>query len=615
MSGKPDDTASRRAFLRISALLAAGLPALRLIPTLAMSAPSAPNPSASSHDPAPDLATLRPQIAGYLLDYARLLAPHYGKTGSMDLDLIDWPTARGPSYYNQFSHHALLLLATGEVPGATPEERTRYAELALGNIEYVLAITDAEFHTPHFSRGRDWGRHVGEWLNYYLLGSLGVMERHNLGAPELRARLARVVEGATAALHARFVEKFRVPPAEFPGNHDVWHGLLFDAAGRYFQRPEWVEFARGFFARCVLPFQTSDGYWPEGHGIVVGYALVTAEAVSLYAESSGDPAALASLGRFAGFLEHLSFPDGSASVALDVRMRYHPSPFMFLPPSFLRSPAGRRLIAQRLPAARAHLAGKGVRDNAAQGFAFYGSFAALAFASDLSTRSGFEITPPSTLPAACLRAGAWQAALSWQVVPEHPSRFVLDSQNFLEIWHRRAGYLVGTGNSKFMPRFSTVRRTNAGRAYVPVSARCLKATETSAEVAYSLGNDAIVVGVNIAQNRCEIAARLEKVEPGVTYEFGLMLALRPGDTLASEHGEEQMDPTALVHHNGGPRPQRGFAWRGLAWELPEGSLLDYPLVPHNSYTQDGLPAKEDYVARVSVPLSAETKVIRITEIG
>lgn len=615
MSGKPDDSASRRAFLRRSAVLAAGLPALRLVPSFAMSAPSSPSLSASPREPSPDLATLRPQIAGYLLDYARLLAPHYGKSGSMDLDLIDWPTARGPSYYNQFSHHALLLLATGEVPGATPEERAQFAGYALRNIEYVLSITDAEFHTPHFSRGRDWGRHIGEWLNYYLLGSLGVMERHDLGTPELRSRLARAVAGATAALHARAVAKFRQTPPEFPGNHDVWHGLLFDAAGRHFQRPEWVDFARDFFARCVLPFQTADGYWPEGQGIVVGYALVTAEAVSLYAEASGDAAALASLGRFAGFLDHLSFPDGSASVALDVRMRYYPSPFMFLPPSFLRTAEGRRLIAQRVPAGRAQLARKGVHDNAAQAFAFFGSFAALAFATDLSAQPGFDIVPPATLPAACLRTDDWQAALSWQLVPEHPSRFVLDSQNFLEIWHRRAGYLVGTGNSKFMPRFSTVRRTNAGRAYVPVSAHCLQTTPTSAEVAYSFGADEIVVGVSVASGRCEVTARLAKAEPGVQYEFGLMLALRPGDTLKSEQGEEQIDPTVLIHHNGGPRPQRGFSWRGLAWELPEGALLDYPLVPHNSYTQDGLPAKEDYVARVSVPLSAEAKTIRIADIG
>ncbi len=601
----------RRTFLKHTSILAAGLPALPFIPNLAMSAPHAVVSPTPASVPPSALDPLHEGIAGMMLDFARLLAPHFGPSGSMDLDLRDWPSAQGPSYYNQFTHHPFLLLATGAVPGATMAERDRFAQLALHNIEYVLSITDAEFHTPHYSRGREWGRHIGEWLNYYLLGSLELMERHNLGTPELRARLGRSIAGAVGALQTHFAGKHRETPGEFVGNHGTWHGLLFYQAGRYFKRQEWVDYARDFFARCVVPFQTADGYWPEGNGIVVGYALVTAAAVSLYAEASGDPAALACMGRFAGFLEHLSFPDGSASVALDVRMRYHSSPIMFFPPTFLRTAEGRKLVAQRLPAARARLAQKGVRDNGAQGFAFYGSFAAPAFASDLSTRPAFTIEPPRTLPAACLRTRDWQACLSWQLVPEHPSRFVLDSQNFLEIWHREAGYLAGTGNSKYMPRFSTVRRTNAGRAFVPVRTRCIRVSADAAEVGYSFGDDEVVVAVGFVEGRCEVTARVAKGESGVEYEFGLPLALHPGETLTSEHGTDRLDPAVLIHHQGGPRPQRGFKWRGLAWTLPEGTLLDYPLIPHNSYTQDGLPTREDYVGRLSFPLTGEAKVIRI----
>jgi hypothetical protein len=604
---------TRRDFLTRTSLLATGLPVLSLLPHPAVSALSASSQYPDSNAAA-SLASLRQDTAGLLLDWARLLAPHYGKSGSMDLDLIDWPTAQGPSYYNQFGHHALLLLATGGVPGATAEERSQYLGLALRNIEYVLSITDAEFHTPHYSRGREWGRHIGEWLNYYLLGSLGLMERHQLGTRELRERLGAAVFGATAELHRRFVARYREAPTEFVGNHDTWHGLLFFAAGRHFNRPEWMEYARDFFARCVLPFQSADGYWPEGHGVVVGYAQVTAQAVSLYAETSGDAAALACLGRFAGFLDHLSFPDGSNSVALDVRMRYYASPFVFLPPSLLRGADGRMLLARRLPASRAHLARKGVRDNSAQVFAFFGSFAEMIFATDLTAQAPITLEAPTTLPAARLRRGAWQAYLSWQVVPEHPSRFVLDSQNHLEIWHERAGYVAGTGGSKYMPRFSTVRRTNAGRAYIATAARCVQATVDQAEVAYAFGTDEVIVGVAIVEGRCEISARVAQAEPGVTYEFGLLLPFRPGETLVSEHGTERLDPTVLVHHQGGPRPQRELRWRGLAWALPPGAQLDYPVVPHNSYTQDGLPQREDYVARLGVPLTARATVIRITEV-
>ncbi len=98
------------------------------------------------------------------------------------------------------------------------------------------------------------------------------MERYQLGTADLRARLANAVTGAVTVLQARFVKKYGTTPKEFVGNHDTWHGLLFFRAGQHFKREEWTAYARDFFGRCVLPFQTADGYWPEGHGIVVGYS-------------------------------------------------------------------------------------------------------------------------------------------------------------------------------------------------------------------------------------------------------------------------------------------------------------------------------------------------------
>lgn len=545
-----------------------------------------------------------------LVDWARLLAPHFGKTGSMDLDLRDWPTAQGPTFYNQFSHFTFFLLATGEVPGCTEEERARYLGLALHNIEYVLSITDAEFHTPHFSRGRDWGRHIGEWGNYYLLCSLEVMERRQLGTPELRKKVAGAVTGAVTELHRRFVEKYQTTPTEFVGNHDTWHGLLFYRAGRFFKRSEWMEYAKGFFARCVLPFQHADGYWPEGHGIVVGYSLVTAQAVSVYAELSGDDAAHASIGKFLGFYEFSCFPDGSTAVVLDVRMRYYRMPFMFLPPGFLGCEVGRELCLQRLQAGRRFFNEEGVHDNGAQSFAFFGAFAEFVFAHDAKPRE-ITIENPKTLPAARIVRGAWRGYLGWQSVPEHSSRFVLDMQNYVELWQADVGYLIGTGGSKFMPRFSTVRRTNGGRAYLPDRARCVRATATDAEVAFDFGEDEISVSLSLGETGCSISTALAKEHAGDTFEFALLLALRRGEKILVDGVEEKIDPTVLIHTNGGPRVAKLLKWRGLEWKLPDAAVLDYPLVPHNSYTQDGLPAADDYVGRISFPISKEAKCVAI----
>ncbi|MBP6506956.1 MAG: hypothetical protein KA257_05270 [Opitutaceae bacterium] len=546
-----------------------------------------------------------------MLDWAHLLAPHFGPTGSMDLDLRDWPSARGPSYYNQFSHYAFLQLATGAVPGCPASDRERYRDLALRNIEYALAITDAEFHTPHFSRGREWGRHVGEWLNYYLLCSLELMERHGLGTPELRARLAAAVSGAVDVLHRRFEERYRVAPKEFVGNHDTWHGLLFFRAGRFFHRADWMDYARDFFARCVLPFQHADGYWPEAQGIVVGYSLVTAQAVSVYGELSGDAAARSSIGRFMGFFEFSCLPDGTMAVTLDVRMRYYAMPFLFCAPGFMGSESGRRLVGQMLQAGRSYLNTHGVRDNGAQACAFFASFAEFAFVPEIQPPE-IQVQAPATLPAARLVDGPWRGYLGWQIVPEHPSRFVLDTQNFVELWHREAGYLAGTGGSRFMPRFSTVRRTNGGRAYIPDRARCLRVTSTQAEVAYTFGEDDVAVKLVLVGGKCNVSARLGRAVVGHAYEFALLVAFKNGELVGFDEAEEKIEPTVLVHWQGCPRPVRTLRWRGLVWTLPEGTRVDYPLVPHNSYTQDGLPAADDYVGRISFPLTQDEQTLSIS---
>ena len=553
---------------------------------------------------------LRLATSALAIEWARLLVPHFGASGSMDLDLPDWPDAEGPTHYNQYCHYVFLQLATGEIPGATAQEKVDYLKFALGNIEYGLSITDAEFHTPHYSRGRDWGRHISEWFNYYLLCSLELLERHQLGTPDLRSRLATVVPGAVATLYERFRAKYATSPKEFVGNHDTWHGLLFYRAGRHFRRPDWMAYARDFFARCVLPFQTPDGYWPEGQGVVVGYSLVTAQAVSLYAEISGDLAAQEAIGRFFGFYDFFSFPDGTTSV-VDVRMRYHPMPFMFLPPGFLQCPAGRQAVLARLAAARRYFADAGVHDNGAQSFTFFGSFAECVFAN--TPRSEFLAGAPGTLPAARLTEGDWQAYLGWQLVPEHPSRFVLDSQCFLELWHRKAGYVAGTGGSKFMPRFSTIRRVDEGRAYIPERATAGHVGVARAAATFGFGADDVELAIELLDGACRVSARLVRPAVKARYEAALILPFQWGEVLVLDGDRHAVEQGTSIHLNWVGRPVHEMNWRGLTWRMPPGALLEYPIVPHNSYTQDGLPKPADYVGRLNFPLSAAAQVLTIVE--
>ena len=554
------------------------------------------------------LEDLRNASADLLLTWAQMAAPHYGETGSMDLDLVGFPDAEGPSYYNQFAHYAFLLLSEGVVPGASEDERDHFRNVALGNIRYILSMTDDDFHTPHFSRGRDWGRHVGEWLNIYLLRSLQMMEKYDVGGADLRAEVARSVEGAVATLVARFQSRFADAPVRFPGNHATWHGLLFYEAGIYFHRADWVDFATSFFAKYIVPTQRPNGVWPEGDGIVVNYSMVTTQAVSLFAEASGDADALASMARALGFFNYFSLPDGSSGVAGDCRMRYHAKPMVFLPPSFLRGASGRQLWLDRVGGYRQSLDVDGLVDNAAQGLAFYGASVHALFAWNDEHDDLLEVTPED-VPVGRLADGDWTSFLSWQLTPEHASRFILDAQNFIEVYHTQSGYLVGGGNSKYMPRFSTVRQVTTGRAYIPEKAECVECSDSRVVSVYTFGEDRIQVSLSVAEGHCCIGAKLLGEGAKADYEFGVMLAFKKGEQV--KLGETVVDvlPLAMINHRFG---EGGMVWRERSFDVPQGAMLDYPLIPHNPYTQHGLPTEEAYIARLSFRVTQDEQVVVIS---
>jgi hypothetical protein len=555
-----------------------------------------------------DIDDLRDASADLLLAWARQAAPHYGAAGSMDLDLAGFPDAEGPSYYNQFAHYAFLLLSEGVVPGASDEEREHFRDVALGNIRYILGMTNGEFHTPHFSRGRDWGSHVGEWLNIYLLRSLQVMETYDVGGADLRADIARSVQGAVSILVSRFQSRFADAPVQFPGNHATWHGLLFYEAGQFFDQADWIDFSKAFFATYIFPTQRPNGVWPEGDGIVVNYSMVTAQAVSLFAEASDDANALESMARALGFFNYFSLPDGSSGVAGDCRMRYHARPMVFLPPSFLRCESGRQLWLDRVKGYRQSLEESELVDNAAQGLAFYGASVQALFEWEGEADSLLDVTPED-VPVGRVDVDRWTGFLSWQLTSEHASRFILDAQNFVEVYHTESGYLVGSGNSKYMPRFSTVRQVNGGRSYIPEQAVCLEQSDSRVVSVYLFGEDQVQVSLSVEGDACRIGARLLSSDAEAEYEFGLMLAFKKGEVIQLGGEEVEVLPLAMINHR---FDETGIVWRERSFDVPQGAVLDYPLIPHNPYTQHGLPTEEAYIARLSFRVGEDEKVVVIS---
>ena len=546
---------------------------------------------------------LRAEAAELLLIWARKALPHYGPSGSMDLDLLLFPDADGPSFYNQLAHYALLLLSEGIVPGANPEEAERFRQAALRNIQYMRDITDADFLTPHYSRGREWGKLICEWQYNFFFRSAKIIHQRELGSPAFRSDLDRVILGGTTKLAGMVRER---GVSEFPGNHFTWTALLLYEVGQHYGDRGLMAQADRAFAEKVLPFQQEYGGWPEGGGIVVTYALVTAHAVSDYAALSGNLAARAAVERAFPFFQFFSFSDGTYAATADCRTRYSRLPLMFLPHGFLRIVGGPEFCLDRIRTMRRHLEEHKPTDNGAQALAFYADFVERLLRDDSAETRGARPMPQVSTPQVVrLENDEWTAFLSYQTNAESPSGFHLDSQNFIEARHRTAGYVLGGGNSKYAPRFSTFRKVTGTRGYIPTDAALAASSQGDAVCEYVFDGDKLVARMVVRDEELHVGfAMLHQRDPRDIYEAAVFLIVRPGEEILFSDSSTPVraDPTRRI--------QREFAagacefiWRGLTFVVPEGAILNYPLIPHNPYTQDSLPSREEYVARLSVRLS------------
>lgn len=555
--------------------------------------------------------------ANLLRRWAKACLPHYGPRGSMDLDLTSFPNAEGPSYYNQFAHWAMLLLSEGIVPGATAEEAGNFRRAALRNIEYVLSVTGEDFSTPHYSRGVDWGRHHGDWSNFFLLRSQGIIQEKALGSPSFREALGRAHRGAVERIYDRCLRQhgaFR-QGGEFVGNHATWDMALLYEAGLHYGAREWSDFARQAIARLVLPCQQEHGGWPEADGMVVNYAMVTAQAVSLYAELSGDEAARRAAERALPLFEFFSFGDETTPVVADCRMRYSATPFTaYLSPGFLRCAGGPDFCLRRIEAAIRWLDRNPLPDNAAAAPAFFAVFAEHLFRrGDASDWSAARPDWRPALPVRKLEAGPWIAFLSHQLNKEMASRFALDAQNFIEVWHREAGYLVGGGNSKHQPLVSTFRQKTGTRSYIPRSAKQVDASPACAVCEYDFDNARLEARLGADPRRVSVEFRAASQDRNDdVFEAALTLPFKPGEVVQVEGSDNRwvIEPDHRIEHRFAA-PALSFAWRGRRFTVPEGAFLFFPVVPHNPYTQNTLPPGDHYVARLGFDIGLEPRAVVI----
>ena len=342
-----------------------------------------------------------------------------------------------------------------KMPGCSWSGSARLLEALIRILEFHARTIDKDGKTEFFgAAGLSWGKHlVGGWPLFCWQETLHLLQDEL--PHELRAR-QRAQILAYLKLHVDDVEELMAAtPEPFASNvHNllVWRALMLYRGGVLWQNESWKSLGE-LILRKAVQAQHEEGWWSEG-GPIVGYNLVTATAISLYAEWSGDQDALDAMRKSARYHEAFAYPDGAMVETIDGRMRYHPQVMTYLPPSFSRFPEGMsyaRRVAQAL--ARQEM----FEVTSIQGYSFIAAVHEHlrddSPSEDVGTPRPVILMP--SLHSAVVRCGGWYAALCGYENLTHTGGFRLERQNLLSVWHEKAGLIVGGGHSNFQPEFST----------------------------------------------------------------------------------------------------------------------------------------------------------------
>lgn len=424
-------------------------------------------------------------------------------------------------------------------------------------------------------------------------------------------------------------------PPLAPGEVRPWihnipahHAAGLFLAGRHFDRPDWQRQARDFM-QLVVAEQSPHGWWTEHRGPVVLYNFVYLESLAVYLALSGDEAVRPALERGNRFHLHYLYPDGASIETVDERNpfpplrivetgdrapRYAPA-HVSVHAGMYATAEGRALLQRLIP----HLL---ERDPATiEGAELLALF--LPRAPDaLDTSAAPERRFRMDGDALVAREDPWLVSLSAYCCPRTPNRFIQDRQNFVSIHHRAAGLILGGGNTKLQPRWSTLavgdvdllspvgatRETplapDVAVAYTPDAAAIAEPAPNQWTLRLEAAGAAIAWSFRIeSPERLHLSVRLLAPAPdgrAVTTHLTFIPYLR-SDAAFSDGSRRSLgaEPwtvsgvSTLAHHT----------WR---LSLPAAARIAWPVLPHNPYTANGHAEPPEGRLVVALALDAAT---------
>ncbi|MDH7569899.1 MAG: hypothetical protein QHJ73_09970 [Armatimonadota bacterium] len=452
--------------------------------------------------------------------------------------------------------------------------------------------------------GSTWGKIYMPWTYSRWIRAFGLV-REGM-PPERRSRWEKALLRGYAGISRSALGKVHNIPTH--------HAMGLFHAGQLFNREEWRAQARAFMAQVVAA-QDPAGFWSEHHGPVVAYNFVYSDALGTYYAMSRDESVLPALARAARFHALMTYPDGSPVETVDERNPYHPR-IAAGNVGFSLTPEGRGYLARQLALVAAKRRTAFTADDLAS-FVLYGEEGpSVATAAEERDRS-FLLEGGQAL---IRRKAPWYVCLSAYHCPVPENRWIQDRQNLVSVFHDRVGLILGGGNTKLQPLWSTftvgdpaLLRHRPGDAnprftpppgivHVPSAATIRREDPVGLRLQY--GPEQCEIDVEVVDShrvRLHLRATARSAQPVAAH---LTFLPRLGTALRTERGfERKLDAEAFALGTGEVGAWLEHAgWR--AW-LPAGAAVRWPVLPHNPYRKDGAATPDEGRLVVTLPFSAE----------
>ncbi len=479
----------------------------------------------------------------------------------------------------------------------------------------LIGVQDAEGKWRYDKKDASyWGQTYMPWTYSRWIRAYDLIKEEM--PPERRARWEAGLTKGYEGISKSALERVHNIPTH--------HAMALYIAGKALGRPEWQEQAAEFMQKVVAA-QQEGGYWSENAGPVVGYGYVYVEALGIYYAVSGDERVLPALKKSAAFHRQFTYPDGSGVAVVDQRNPYHAGiGDGAMNVGFTMTPEGRAQVAglwrhnggdlKLMEAIDGSEPPYLVPNDIAALYVQYGMEGEMAEQPREGTQALVEGGEPRALT---LAKGPWFAAISAYTAESPDSRWIQDRQNFVSLFRDGVGVFAGGGNTRMQPGWSTFTVGDVGLLkhtpgdeepdfkpkgelyHVPSSSLLTPGDEPRLALGYGPTSATLQVRP-VSEARLEIDySATGQTDLPVLAHLPLMAemgaALETGGGYSGKLGEEPIELDAAKM--GGK-----LIYRGLTFELPAGTTLHWPALPHNPYRKDGraLPKEGRIELRISL---------------